>query len=283
MSGYTTHETLVKVEGLSVTKGGRLILNNVGTPAQPLEIKNIVRAGVLQGQRVGILGESGSGKSTLLRQIAGLDPRDSGTVLVDKKDNLVPVQPGMVGFVTQNYHVPRYYRAGDWLKFCAMEAGADKAKATELAEMYMNNFGLAKQKYNYPHELSGGQRQRVCMGGQILAGRQIVALDEPFTGLDPRSKHVVNKTLWDLTTKNDKLTLIIVAHDVKFLMMLCDSIYVIKALPESSDGKWQGATISNYYNLADLGFAWRTDLAEDRGFEDLVKKVTHEDLGLVLS
>src|SRR4051812_10270150 len=89
-------ETLLKVEGVSKTLGGSLILKDVN-----LEIRNIVRPGYTQGQVVGLLGPSGVGKTCLFRILAGLDQPDCGSVLVEEEG--IPVKRGMVGVVAQNY------------------------------------------------------------------------------------------------------------------------------------------------------------------------------------
>src|SRR5437762_2951298 len=89
-------DTLLKVEGVSVTLGGMPILRDVN-----LEIKDVHREGFTQGQVVGLLGPSGMGKTTLFRILAGLDAPDTGSVLIEKEGK--PVERGMVGVVAQSY------------------------------------------------------------------------------------------------------------------------------------------------------------------------------------
>jgi NitT/TauT family transport system ATP-binding protein len=87
-------ETLLKVSGVSLSLGAQTILRDVN-----LEIRDIVRPGMTQGQVVGLLGPSGIGKTCLFRILAGLDAPDSGSVLIGKEGT--PVQRGMVGVVAQ--------------------------------------------------------------------------------------------------------------------------------------------------------------------------------------
>src|SRR5689334_18046146 len=86
--------TLLKVTGVNKTLGKERILRDLD-----LEIKDIHREGVTQGQVVGLLGPSGIGKTTLFRLLAGLDMPDTGSIVVEDR----PVQRGMVGVVAQNY------------------------------------------------------------------------------------------------------------------------------------------------------------------------------------
>src|SRR5437764_6706658 len=89
-------DTLLKVTDVSVAYQGTPILRDVD-----LEIKDLHRPGVTQGQVVGLLGPSGIGKTTLFRILAGLDPPDTGAVLLGIEG--MPARRGMVGVVAQNY------------------------------------------------------------------------------------------------------------------------------------------------------------------------------------
>jgi NitT/TauT family transport system ATP-binding protein len=93
---YETKSTILKAENVSVTKGGVQILRDVN-----LEIKDIVRPDKVAGQVVGLLGPSGIGKTSLFRIMAGLEPPDTGRVLIGEEGK--PVQRGMVGVVAQHY------------------------------------------------------------------------------------------------------------------------------------------------------------------------------------
>ena len=93
---YEFKETLLRAADVSLTLGGNRILRDVN-----LEIKNIVRPGLNQGQVVGLLGPSGIGKTRLFRILAGMDAPDTGSVLITAEGR--PVERGMVGVVAQNY------------------------------------------------------------------------------------------------------------------------------------------------------------------------------------
>ena len=92
---YEYKETLLKAEGIHLDLGGRPILRDVN-----IDLKDIHRPGIQQGQVVGLLGPSGIGKTQLFRILSGLNIPDVGKVTLR---NGVPVSPGKVGVVAQNY------------------------------------------------------------------------------------------------------------------------------------------------------------------------------------
>src|SRR5689334_24285813 len=117
-------ETLLKVTDVSVTLGKTQILRDLN-----LEVKNITRPGMTQGQVVGLLGPSGVGKTTLFRILAGLDEPDSGQVLVDEAQK--PVERGMVGVVAQNYPLFEHRRVLSNMMVAGRLAGLSGSTARE--------------------------------------------------------------------------------------------------------------------------------------------------------
>src|SRR5688572_23529969 len=93
---YEHKSVLLKAENVSVAKGGVTILRDVN-----LEIRDVVRPDKTVGQVVGLLGPSGIGKTTLFRILAGLEPPDTGRVLIGEEQK--PVERGRVGVVAQHY------------------------------------------------------------------------------------------------------------------------------------------------------------------------------------
>src|SRR5688572_12056779 len=136
MLPFETKELLLKVDRVCKSYDATPILNNV-----QIEIHNLVRPEMTQGQIVSLVGKSGSGKSTLFRIMAGLEKADSGSVQIwhpistdidaDGGDFL-PVQEGQVGVVFQNSYVYPWRRVIDILKMAASKnKTADKYDAIE--------------------------------------------------------------------------------------------------------------------------------------------------------
>ncbi|MGC4045735.1 MAG: ATP-binding cassette domain-containing protein [Armatimonas sp.] len=145
MAEYSLKETLLKIEGVSLTLGGKLILRDVNA-----EVKNVVREGMQQGQVVGLLGPSGVGKTRLFRILAGLDQPDSGRVLLGAEGK--PVTRGSVGVVAQDYPLFAHRTVLSNLLVAAKQAGKSEKDCEDLLE----KFGLAGHEKKYPAQLSGG-------------------------------------------------------------------------------------------------------------------------------
>src|SRR5262249_41821598 len=130
---YEVRECLLKVENVSLTLGGKLILKDVNA-----EIKNIVRPGLQQGQVVALLGPSGIGKTRLFRIMAGLDDPDTGQVLVG--DPPKPVKKGEVGVVAQQYPLFRHRTVMSNLVVAGKLAGNSADVAKQRAEKLLTDF-----------------------------------------------------------------------------------------------------------------------------------------------
>src|SRR5438046_6246398 len=144
-----------------------------------------VSMSVEKGGLVALLGPSGSGKSTLLRVIAGLEPPDSGAVLMGGKDvTAVPPQHRGVGFVFQHYapfkHMTVWDNVAFGLTIRKRPKAQIRARVSELLELVQLE-GLAKR---YPAQLSGGQRQRMGLARALAVDPEVLRLDEPFGALD---------------------------------------------------------------------------------------------------
>src|SRR5690348_2659647 len=125
------------------------------------------------GEIVAVVGPSGCGKTTLLELICGLQTPDSGTViaapaaLMPQRDLLLP-----------------WLSALDNAGLALRARGVSRSQARAEAGPWLQRFGLAGFEQSRPAELSGGMRQRVSFLRTLLAGKPVLALDEPFAALD---------------------------------------------------------------------------------------------------
>jgi polar amino acid transport system ATP-binding protein/sulfate transport system ATP-binding protein len=133
---YEFRETLLRVEHVSKSYGDSQILRDVN-----LEIKNIVRPGMTQGQVVALLGPSGVGKTTLFRILAGLEEPDDGLVLVEDGR---PVERGMVGVVAQSYPLFAHRRVLGNLAVAGRQSGLSGPASVSKAKELLSRFGLAE-------------------------------------------------------------------------------------------------------------------------------------------
>ena len=249
---YEYREILLKVSGLSKSLGGQPVLRNLD-----LEIKDIHRAGLTQGQVVALLGPSGIGKTTLFRVLAGLDAPDSGTVLVGAEQK--PVHRGGVGVVAQDYPLFAHRTVMGNLVLAGRLVGPSKAEATTLAIDLLNRFGISTTKSQYPAQLSGGQRQRVAIAQQFMGGEPLLLMDEPFSGLDLVNQHAVSAFIREIAASDELKTIIVVTHDIMAAIEVSDTLWLLGRDRNEKGEIVPGSRIQASYNLIERGLAWQTE------------------------
>lgn len=147
---------------------------------------------IQQGEFITLLGPSGCGKSTLLRSLAGLNPVDSGSIIVGGEEitHAAPQKRG-IGMVFQSYALfPNMTVAGN-IGFGLKMQGLDKATIAREVAQVIELVALQGKEDCYPHQLSGGQRQRVALARALVVKPRILLLDEPLSALDAKiRKHL---------------------------------------------------------------------------------------------
>ena len=257
-------ETILKIESVSLTLGGKLILRDVNA-----DIRNVTRPGRKQGQVVSFLGPSGMGKTRLFRIIAGLDEPDEGCVYAGT--NLEPVKRGRVGVVAQTYPLFENRTVRSNLAVAGRQAGIAEVGAS-IDEM-LARFGLAEHAGKYPAQLSGGQRQRVAIAQQFMCSEHFLLMDEPFSGLDVNAISNVTKMIDEISLTDDLKTIIVVTHDINAALEVADTVWVLGRERDAQGNPIPGARIVKTYNLIECGLAWREDIQDDPEFVRLNREI----------
>jgi sulfate transport system ATP-binding protein len=179
------------------------------------------------GSLTALLGPSGSGKSTLLRVIAGLEPPDTGSVILNGLDVTgTPPQARGVGFVFQHYAAFRHMTVWDNVAFGLQVRKRPKSEIRDRVAELLNLVQLEGYAQRYPSQLSGGQRQRMALARALAVQPAVMLLDEPFGALDAR----VRKELRDwLRRLHDEVhvTTVLVTHDQEEAMEVADRVVVM--------------------------------------------------------
>jgi ABC-2 type transport system ATP-binding protein len=184
---------------------------------------------VHQAEIFGVLGPNGSGKSTLIRLIATLLLPDAGSISVFGHD--VVSQPMKVQRLINRVSV----EASFFKKLSPMENllyGARlygmEGKETRLKVMeILNRLGLEKDAIHKPmEEMSRGMQQKVAIARALLSKPKLLLLDEPTTGLDPRSKREVQALVKELNQKSGT-TILLTTHDMNEAEVLCHRIAIV--------------------------------------------------------
>jgi ABC-type nitrate/sulfonate/bicarbonate transport system ATPase subunit len=255
MNAYSKAERLLTIDKLNLSYGPKQILRDI-----TVEIDNITRPGLSQGQTVALLGPSGIGKTQLFRCIAGLQPFSGGELHMLNK----PVQAGEIGVVQQAYPLMQHRTV--WSNL--MLAAHGIKKRIEEAEKLLAHFGLTDKKDSYPLELSGGQRQRVAIVQQLVCSSHFLLMDEPFSGLDVVAKDRVMDTIRTVTSVHEYNTVIFTTHDIESAVALADDIWVL-----GREAGKPGATVLKRYDLAKMGLAWETNITHNPLFWPLVLEI----------
>jgi polar amino acid transport system ATP-binding protein/sulfate transport system ATP-binding protein len=263
---YELKEALLQVENVSLTLGGNLILRDVN-----LEIRDIVRPGMTQGQVVGLLGPSGIGKTRLFRILAGLDAPDTGAVRITEEGR--PVERGMVGVVAQHYPLFAHRTVLGNLTVAGRQAGLSGSDAAAKAAGLLQRFGMEEHGRKYPSQLSGGQRQRVAIAQQFMCSEHFLLMDEPFSGLDLNAVDRVSAFITEMARSDEHKTFIVVTHDVDAALEVSDTIWLLGRDRDAQDRIIPGARIQRSYNLIDRGLAWREGIATTPEFLALLREI----------
>jgi putative spermidine/putrescine transport system ATP-binding protein len=140
---------------------------------------------VAAGQTVAILGASGSGKSTLLKIVAGLEPPDSGEVLLDGKViTAMPPEQRHFALMFQDFALFPHLNVQDNVAFGLIEQGVAKAQARSQAVAMLQRVGMHTFALSRVWQLSGGEQQRVALARALVTRPRVLLLDEPFSALD---------------------------------------------------------------------------------------------------
>jgi len=181
------------------------------------------------GEVVALVGPSGCGKSTLLEIASGLREASAGTIAVEGRADAAG-RLSHCAYMPQRDLLLPWFSALDNAALALRNRGAGKAEARAEAGALFERFGLAGFEGARPEELSGGMRQRVAFLRTLVAGKPILALDEPFASLDAISRAEMQEWLAG-ALRVDSRTVLLVSHDIEEALYLADRVVVLSARP----------------------------------------------------
>lgn len=183
-----------------------------------------------EGEFVTFFGPNGCGKSTLLKVLAGIEPFDSGTVLIDSKG---PVE-AKTGLIFQNYSeslMPWLTCKGNILfPYCLKKRRLDSGQAESRLSRILSELDIHLPLDHYPYELSGGQQQLTAILRTLIYEPDVILMDEPFSALDYSTRAFMQKTLLDIWQR-EKPTILFVSHDIEEAIFLADRLVLLSSRP----------------------------------------------------
>lgn len=178
---------------------------------------------------LGLVGPSGCGKSTLLELIAGLQQPRRGEIEVGgARDSMGRLD--RCAFMPQRDMLLPWLSAIDNAALALRNRGVRRGQARREAGRLFERFGLGGFERAAPAELSGGMRQRVAFLRTLIAGKPVLALDEPFASLDAITRAEMQEWLAQ-ALETDPRTVVLVTHDIEEALYLCDRVAVLSARP----------------------------------------------------
>lgn len=190
-----------------------------------------VSLSVPEGKSMGIVGESGSGKTTLAKMIAGFIRPDSGAFHLGDTDLLTLSHKDRARMVQMVFQDP-FASLNPKLVLRTQLHESLRLRGTNnlvsRLEDRLRDVGLSPELLNrYPHQLSGGQRQRFALARALAAEPRLLLADEPVSSLDLSVQAQIINLINTLRERN-RLTLVVISHDLAVIANMCDEISVMK-------------------------------------------------------
>ena len=181
-----------------------------------------------KGELFGFIGPNGAGKTTTIKIMTGLLKADSGHVYLDGRDALKDVDnlKQKIGYVPDFFGVYDNLKAIEYMEFYASTYGLVGKEVRKRCYELMELVGLEGRDDVYVDELSRGMQQRLCLARAMIHKPDLLILDEPASGLDPRSRFEMKTILKELCRKGS--TILISSHILSELAEMCSSIGIIK-------------------------------------------------------
>jgi ABC-2 type transport system ATP-binding protein len=179
------------------------------------------------GEILGLLGPNGSGKSTTLKMILGLVKPDSGSVNVlgmNAEDDSVAVKR-QVGYVPESPRLYEFLTGLEYLDFVGDIYGITVSEKKARIEEYLEALELEGREGDMISSYSQGMKQKTVLISAFLHKPKLLLLDEPLSGLDPRSARIVKDLLREL--KSQGVTTILSTHILEIAQAMCDRIAIM--------------------------------------------------------
>lgn len=213
-----------------------------------------------EGEFVGIIGHTGSGKSTVIQHFNALMQPTSGRVLYNGEDIWAE------GYNRRNlrFHVGLVFQYPEYqlfettvLKdvcFGPKNRGLSEEACVEKAKISLTQVGIGEELYEKsPLELSGGQKRRVAIAGVLAMDPEVLILDEPTAGLDPRGKKEIFQMIRNLQ-KERGITVILVSHSMEDVARYVDRLIVMNKGKKAFDGPTR-EVFRHYKELEEIGLS----------------------------
>lgn len=191
-----------------------------------------INLSIKSGEFVTFFGPNGCGKTTFLKVLAGIEPYDDGTILIDSKG---PIE-AKTGLVFQDYSdslMPWLTcRENILFPFSLKNRKSYLDNAKQRLDQLLKDLKIDLPFDNYGYQLSGGQQQLTAILRTLLYQPDVILMDEPFSALDYQTRRYMHRILLEVWER-DRPTILFVSHDLEEALYLADRLVLLSALPAS--------------------------------------------------
>jgi NitT/TauT family transport system ATP-binding protein len=205
--------------------GVRKVYNKNG---RPLEVLDVERFSVREGEFVTVIGPSGCGKSTFLHIMGGFIKAESGSIRVYGEEVNGPGPDR--GMMFQEFALFPWRTVAGNIAWGLEAQGVPREQIKTTVWTYLQITGLGEFGNHFPAELSGGMKQRVALARVLAFDPKVLLMDEPFGALDAQTREVMQEELTRLWGQTGK-TIVFVTHDIEEAVYLGDRVVVLTARP----------------------------------------------------
>ncbi len=227
MDVWMDHGSLLDVRGLVKRYNGRAVVDKLSFH---------VRAGEI----VGLLGRNGAGKTTTFRMTVGMIDPEAGSVTFKGEDvtslaMYKRAQRGM-GYLSQEPSVfQRLTVVANLLAILETMKGLSRRDCREQADQLLEQFGLTLQRNQLAGTLSGGERRKLEIARALVTHPELIMLDEPFSGVDPKSVEDLQREILRLKTEQG-IAILLTDHNVRETLRVTDRSYIIHEGKQLAEG-----------------------------------------------
>jgi ABC-2 type transport system ATP-binding protein len=215
---------------------------------------------VPRGELFGFLGPNGAGKTTTFRMIAGILQPTTGTVEIGGIDiNHRPLEAKQrLGFIPDRPFVYDKLTGGEFLRFAAALYGQQGPAVERRIDELLELFELSRWKNELTESYSHGMRQKLIISGALVHRPEVIVVDEPMVGLDPKSARLLKDLFRQFVDRGG--TVLMSTHTLEVAETMCDRIAIV-----------HGGRIVAHGTMAQVQ---QQTASEDLGLEDLFLKLT---------
>ena len=206
---------MLQIKHLTKTYGNKIAVKDLSLHIKPGEI-------------YGFIGHNGAGKTTTLRSVVGIQQFDQGEILIAGKSNQEdPLAcKKVIAYIPDNPDLYEFMTGYKYLNFVADISGVDSILRQESIQKYGDLFEITQDLGQPISTYSHGMKQKLAIIAAWMHNPQLIIMDEPFVGLDPKASHLLKGMMREVCEKNGAI--FFSTHVLEVAEKLCDKIAIIK-------------------------------------------------------